>query len=76
MSNNVKYAVVSDLDVMEHIVANNNSLEWDGWDVIHYRRKPTSFMNPRGVFRNGEWHVATRYSPGEDGYVLPKRLLT
>lgn len=67
-------AVIRDLDVMESIVSNRNDLEWDGWDVIHYRPKAASFMNPRGAFRNGEWNLATRYPITEKGWIVPGRL--
>lgn len=63
---------IRDLDVMEDIVAERNDLEWDGWDVIHYSKKPASFMKPNALYRNGAWHVATRYPVTEDGWTLPK----
>lgn len=63
--------VINSLDVMESIVAKNRNLEWDGWDVVHINPKASSFMKPRAVFRNGEWHVATRYPVTEDGWTVP-----
>lgn len=64
-------AAIRDLDVMEDIVAKRNDLGWDGWDVIHYSNKPASFMKANAVFRNGGWHVATRYPVTEDGWNVP-----
>ncbi len=63
--------VIRDLDVMEDIVAQRNDLEWDGWDVVHINPRASSFMKPKAVFRNGEWHVATRYPVNEDGWTVP-----
>lgn len=68
-------AVIRDLDAMESIVASNRQLEWDGWDVVHYRPKEASFMNPKGAFRNGVWNLATRYPVTEKGWVFPRRLI-
>lgn len=67
--------IVTDLDFMEHIVANNQRLEWEGWDVVKYDPKITSFMNPKGRFRNGQWHVAQFYPVGERGWVIPRSWL-
>lgn len=64
-------AVIRDLDIMEDIVAQRNDLAWDGWDVVHYNPKKVSFMKANAVFRNGEWHVATRYPVNEDGWNIP-----
>lgn len=65
---------IRDLEVMEDIVASRHDLEWDGWDVIHYSNKPASFMKANTVFRNGGWHVATRYPVNEDGWTVPRWL--
>lgn len=69
------HAVIRDLDAMEAIVAKRNDMKWDGWDIIHYRRKAASFMNPSGAFHNGEWHLATRYPITENGWIFPRRLV-
>lgn len=68
-------AVIRDLDVMEDIVAQRSDLKWDGWDVIHYRPKPTSFMNPNAEFFEGAWHQVTRYPITEKGWFVPVRVL-
>lgn len=67
-------AVIRDLDAMESIVEGRSDLEWDGWDVIHYRPKAASFMNTKGAFRNGVWNLATRYPITEKGWIVPRRL--
>lgn len=66
---------IADLNKMEEIVRSNDSLEWDGWDVIQYKDKPVSFMNPKGVLRNGKWVVAIRYPVTEHGWKFPRRLI-
>lgn len=68
------HAVIRDLDVMEQIVAERNDLSWDGWDIIHYKSKPVSFMNPKAVFKNGEWRVSVRYPVESYGWRVPRRL--
>lgn len=68
-------AVIRDLDAMESIVDSRNDLSWEGWDVIHYRHKPTSFINPNSVFKDGKWCQATRYAPGRDGWKIPRRFV-
>lgn len=67
-------AVISDLDAMEHIVAQRKDLSWDGWDVLHYGSKPVSFMRPNAVYKNGEWRVVTRYPVDERGWTVPRWL--
>ncbi len=67
--------VINSLDAMEDIVAKNRNLAWDGWDVVSYSRKHTSFMNPRGRFWKGAWHEQTVYPVNERGWVIPRGLL-
>jgi hypothetical protein len=69
------HVVIRDLEVMEDVVAKYSFLEWDGWDVIQYRRKPSSFMNANAKFRNGAWHQADRYVPDYDGWHIPRSLV-
>lgn len=66
--------VIRDLDVMENIVAQRSDLEWDGWDVVHYSSKPSSFMKANAAFRDGKWRTATRYTVDEDGWTVPRWL--
>lgn len=67
--------VIRDLDVMESIVAKNRNLVWEGWNVVSYNKKHTSFMNPRGRFWKGAWHEHTVYPVTEDGWSIPRGLM-
>lgn len=68
MSNTV---TIKSLEAMEEIVANDPLLEWDGWDVVSYSAKRTSFLNPKARKFNGEWRQANRYPIESDGWTLP-----
>jgi hypothetical protein len=56
---------------MEQIVAYRSDLEWDGWDVVHYKKNNSAQFKPNGAFKNGTWHTKTVYNLNEDGWVIP-----
>jgi hypothetical protein len=65
---------ITSLDQMESIVANNKSLSWDGWTVLHTKQDTTAWSKTNGVFKNSLWHVQNRYEPIENGWNLPLKL--
>jgi len=67
--------VVSSLRIMEDIVDRDPDLGWDGWDVLMYSKKHTSFMNKKAVFRDGKWKRVERYPAGEEGWTIPESLV-
>lgn len=67
--------LINSLNEMETVVENNESLSWDGWDVLHLTKSPTGWMKPDGVFRNGNWFIQKRYDITEQGWDLPAKLV-
>lgn len=70
------HAVIRDLNAMENLVKSNDSLEWDGWDVLHIQNKKGSFMNRNSMLINGKWVLTNRYKLESDGWTVPKNLLS
>ena len=66
--------VVDNLELMEQIVESNKNLEWDGWTVVEYHQRPTSFYDANAVYRNGRWYKVSRYSVLGNGWTIPDRL--
>lgn len=66
---------ISDLEVMDKIVAANDKLSWDGWDVRHLIYDEAAYYRTDGVRVNGKWYREKRYSPNEKGYTIPDRLV-
>ena len=64
--------LVETLEQMEDIVADNDHLEWDGWDVVSYSKRNTTFMNPKAKIWKGDWHHVQRYQVNGDGWLFPK----
>jgi hypothetical protein len=66
---------VTSLETMEDLVANNNSLDWDGWTVVSRQKNDAAWMKPNGVFVKGKWYNQTRYEPTEAGWTIPSKLV-
>ena len=60
---------------MEEIVDNNQSLVWDGWDVVHLKQSDRGATAPNGIRIKGKWYVKTTYTPNRDGWTMPDRLI-
>lgn len=62
---------ITDLSTMEEIVERNPFLQWDGWDVVSYSKKPTTFLNPKARKLDGVWRHTVRYPIESDGWTVP-----
>ena len=67
--------MINSLEETEQIVENNESLRWDGWNIIHYKKMPTAWMKPQGAFIDGNWYVTKHYNVSEKGWDLPEKLM-
>jgi hypothetical protein len=66
---------ITDYEKMKAIVANNDKLSWDGWNVVAIYKDDDGFFELDGVFKEGKWHVKRTYELKEDGWDIPLRLL-
>jgi len=64
--------LINNLEKMESIVSSHKQLEWDGWNVVCYKKSPNSMFSADGVYRNGEWHKKKSFPITEKGWYLPK----
>ena len=64
---------INSLEQMETIVENNESLEWNGWDVRELTKSPTGWMKPNGMFRNGQWFIQKHYTLDSNGWDIPNK---
>lgn len=63
--------LVSSLRVMEQIVDYRPELEWDGWDVVSYKKNRSAQFEKDGAFKNGEWYKKIVYPITENGWSIP-----
>jgi hypothetical protein len=66
---------ISSLEEAETIVENNNSLTWDGWNIIQLTKSPTAWMKPEGIYKDGLWYIRKQYSLSAEGWELPGKLV-
>jgi hypothetical protein len=66
---------INSLEQMESIVKDNDSLQWDGWDVLELKPTPTAWMKPEGAFINNTWSLVKRFSPSESGWDIPNKFV-
>jgi hypothetical protein len=67
--------LINDLKTMEDIVAKNNNLIWDGWNVVHLFKSNVAMFKTNGVFIDGNWYTKTVYSPDQNGWNINKKHL-
>jgi hypothetical protein len=62
---------VSSLTEMEQIVSFRPDLEWDGWNVIHYKKNSSAQFDKKGAYKDGQWYKKTVYAVTENGWSIP-----
>lgn len=62
-----------DYDKAHKIVESNKNLFWDGWTIVDWKPMKDGFYKRNGMFRNGSWGVAKKYTPGANGWKVPAR---
>lgn len=67
--------LINSLEKMEDIVANNKSLSWDGWDVVHSYPNPTGWTKLDGAFINGKWYIQKKFALSTEGWEIPNKLV-
>jgi hypothetical protein len=66
---------ITSLNKMEHIVADNKSLSWDGWTVVESKLDAASWMKPNAAFIGGKWYLRNRYPVDQNGWTIPRRFV-
>jgi hypothetical protein len=64
---------ITSLEVMESIVKTNDSLSWDGWDVVELKKSSTAWMKPEGAYANNSWHIKSVFPVTQDGWSIPNK---
>jgi hypothetical protein len=67
--------LISNLQKMEEIVLGNPQLDWEGWDVVMYKKNHSAQFNVNGVYKDGDWYNKYTYPITEDGWSIPERLV-
>ena len=65
--------IVNNLEKMETIVSTNNSLSWDGWNVVELKKSPTAMFKQNGTFVKGAWYLKSVYTVSRDGWRIPDK---
>jgi hypothetical protein len=67
--------IISDYSLMHDIVDSNDSLEWNGWDVVFDKKTPNGYSHFNGVFKSGQWFIRKTYRLTESGWDIPDRFV-
>lgn len=65
---------ITSLSEMERLVDSRSDLEWDGWDVVRYKKNPRAQFDANGVYKNGSWHNKFIFPLSRDGWSIPEKL--
>jgi hypothetical protein len=57
-----------DYQAAHEFVDRSKNVFWDNYDIIIWKRNANGATNMRGMFRNGAWGIANRFTVGSDGY--------
>lgn len=67
--------IISDYNLMHDIVDSNDSLGWNGWDVVFDKKTPNGYSHFNGVFKSGQWFIRKTYRLTESGWDIPDRFV-
>ena len=65
--------VVKDLAVMENIVAKNNNLKWNGWNVLELKKSNLGRTDANGIRINDEWFIKREFTVTRNGWDIPNK---
>lgn len=65
---------IDSITKMEQLVDLRPDLEWDGWDVVLYKKNSGAQFEVNGVFKNGQWYNKFVYPITEKGWSIPDRI--
>ena len=68
--------VINKLEKMEQIVSQNQSLSWDGWNVVELIKSSNGMFKPEGAFVNGSWYIKNIFSVQRDGWKIPNKYVS
>lgn len=54
----------------QQYVESTRFAEWDGWDILVFKKNPRAYTDPRGIRKNGEWGFQTRIECNSEGLWL------
>lgn len=68
---------ITEPEVMESIVANDSRLFWDGWAVVHKKKKVSGGApaSKSAQLIGDSWYHVARYDVTETGWTIPRNIL-
>lgn len=64
---------VSSLEKMEAIVSKNNTLFWDGWNVVEMTKSDKAFASKFGALKNNAWYLKKIFVVSRNGWEIPDK---
>lgn len=64
---------ITSLSEAERLVDSRSDLEWEGWDLVRYKKNARAQFDRNGVYRNGSWYIKTVFPLNKDGWSIPER---
>ena len=65
--------LIKSLEKMEAIVVKNNSLKWDGWNVLELKKSNLGRTDVNGIRINNEWFIKREFSVNRNGWEIPSK---
>ncbi len=56
-----------DYNAAHRFVEGNPDAFWDGWTMVIFKGTPSGYTRPDGMLRNGQWGIAKRVEPNDQG---------
>lgn len=65
---------ITSLSEMEILVDSRSDLQWEGWNVVRYKKNADAQFDRNGVFCNGQWYNKFTFPITEHGWSIPDRI--
>jgi hypothetical protein len=65
--------LITSYEYADKIVSQNNSLAWDGWDILEITHSNNAEFNKSGKIIDGKWAFVNTYPVTEQGWEVPKK---
>lgn len=66
--------LITSLTKMEEIVDSHPELNWEGWDVVRYKKNDAAQFHTNGAYKDGAWYTKYVFPITEQGWSIPERI--
>jgi hypothetical protein len=66
---------INNLEYMESVVNKNDSLKWNGWNILFLEEDPMAYMNKNALFHMEKWYKTTTIENIDGYWKIPRSVI-